>query len=246
MNFSRSIARALHSLSLRSPQDYAIRSGLRAYASGRAHNALFWSVFTSSEYLSFVPFLVKAGIKPVVWIDCGAAVGYVTLLFNHLIRSGVLTWEIEKQICIEPSKTNCQILTMNVADNDLRADVVLGLVGKKSGSEIFFQDDQHPWSSSVKGLERGGKPASRNYHDLTSVLSSGKECIMKIDIEGSEYSFIDTYRDNLQNVSAMIIEFHKEMGDREAAGELLKGAGLHWAHSSMDKNNREVCLYLRK
>jgi FkbM family methyltransferase len=246
MSLSTSAGRFLHSLSLRMPQSYAIRSGLRVYAANRAQNALFWSIFTSSEYLSFVPHLVKSDIRPTVWIDCGAAIGYVTLLFNHLIRSGVLSWELEKQLCIEPSAEHYAILSDNICNNKLGASPVLGIVGKKEGSEVFHQNSSNPWSSSIQPRFSHSSNVNRTYYDLTSVLAAGKPCMLKIDIEGAEFSFIESYASDLDNVLGIIIEFHKEMGDIAYANQLLSQAGFHMAHNSLDKKNREVCLYLRQ
>jgi FkbM family methyltransferase len=228
------------------PQSYAIRSGLRVYAANRAQNALFWSIFTSSEYLSFVPHLIKSDIQPVVWIDCGAATGYVTLLFNHLIRSGVLPWKLEKQLCIEPSAAHYAVLTDNIRNNKLDATPVFAIVGKKEGTEVFHQNSSNPWGSSIQPRFNRSNNVNRTYYDLTSILTAGTPCMLKIDIEGAEFSFIESYAGDLSNVQGIIIEFHKEMGDRARANRLLSDAGFYIAHNSLDKKNREVCLYLRQ
>jgi FkbM family methyltransferase len=246
MSLYTKAGRLLHSLSLRLPQNYAMRSGLRVYAGNRAQNSLFWSVFTSSEYLSFIPHLVRADIRPVIWIDCGAATGYVTLLFNHLIRSNVLPWELEEQVCIEPASKNFSVLTSNLKANKLPASPVFALVGKKNGSETFYENESHPWGSSINLRFSGSDPVNRSYYDLTPILSLNKECILKIDIEGSEFLFLENYHTDLTSVSAIIIEFHKEMGDRAHGDHLLTRAGFYKVCSSLDKNNREVCLYLRQ
>jgi FkbM family methyltransferase len=237
-------AKIIHAISLRVPQAYALRSGLRVFANTKQQNSLFWSTFTSKEYLSLMPAIIKSGIRPVVFVDCGAATGYVTMLVHHLIKAGVLEWELKKTVCIEPSSFNAEVLQVNLSQNAIAAEMVFGVAGKTEGEVSFFESKRNPWSSSVNKRFHAGKPATRPYYNLEPLLQS--ECFLKIDIEGSEFEFINTYKDKLSNVQGLIIEWHNEMGNVAEAEKEIFNRGFSLEKTSLDKDNRRVSLYLRK
>jgi FkbM family methyltransferase len=236
-------AKFLHSLSLRVPQVYALRSGLRVFAKTKQQNSLFWSTFTSKEYLSLMPAIIKSNIRPTVFVDCGAATGYVTLLMTHMVKAGVLEWPLEKIICIEPASNNINVLDSNLNNNSISSEMVIGVVGKRDGSVDFFESSKNPWSSSVTN-RFNSTGSSRPYVNLDPLLTQSK-CFLKVDIEGSEFDFISTYQKTLQNVLGIILEWHKEMGNVDEAEKILFANGFTLSKTSLDKDNRRVSLYLR-
>jgi len=244
VNMGYKIPKILHSFSLRVPQAYALRSGLRLLARTKQQHSLFWAVFTSREYMALLPAIIKSGVTPKVFIDCGAATGYATMLIDHLTRSGVLNWKLEKTYCIEPSTYNAEVLKENIEINGLNAEVKFGVVGKRDGEVKFFESKRHPWGSSVSQRFHSGSGSTRAYIDLMPMLQLGN-CFLKVDVEGSEFDFINTYKDALSGVSGLILEWHSEMGDVPAAEATLKEQGLNLAATSVDKDNRRVSLYLR-
>ena len=50
--------------------------------------------------------------------------------------------------------------------------------------------------------------------------------LIKCDIEGSEYAFLDNYAGLLGKTRRIVIEFHSAFGDIAAATEKLKGIGF--------------------
>ncbi|HEY5750350.1 MAG TPA: FkbM family methyltransferase [Chryseolinea sp.] len=239
------LPKIFHSLSLRVPQAYALRSGLRVLAQTKQQNSLFWSTFTSREYMSLMPAIIKSGIQPKTFIDCGAATGYVTMLMHHLIQSGVLDWKLDTTVCIEPSSYNADVLKENLSMNGLKAEMIFGVVGKRDGDVKFFESKQHPWSSSVGQRFHSGNAIVRKYIDLMPLLQRGN-CFLKVDVEGSEFDLIETYKESWPNVQGMILEWHNELGDVAAAERTLMEKGLVLAATSLDKDNRRVSLYLRQ
>ncbi|RAW01296.1 FkbM family methyltransferase [Pseudochryseolinea flava] len=237
-------ARLIHSISLRIPQAYALRSGMRVVANTTAQHSLFWSTFTSREYMSLMPEIIKANLKPSLFIDCGAATGYVTMLFHHLMSAGVLEWDIKKTLCVEPSTFNAGVLETNLSTNGIESQLFFGVAGKREGSVDFFETSRNPWSSSINKRFHQGAPAKRNYIDLVPFLAT--PCFLKVDIEGSEFDFITTYKDSLANVQGVIMEWHYEMGDVEKSEKELLDSGFVKAKTSLDKDRRRVSLYLRK
>lgn len=244
-SFRKTLYEFFHSLMLRLPQRIALRNGMRVTTYGKTSNSLFWSMFTSAEYLSFVPYLLRLQKKPALLIDCGAALGYFSLLTEHLIRSKVLTWNSLQYILIEPMRDNFKKLQFNVSGNLQACRLKKGLIGRKEGSEKFYSNRFLPWSGTIHSRSRLNKIDEISYVDLTEELSKNL-CILKIDIEGSEYNFLENYQRDLKNVLAIIIEWHLEYGDPKGGISTLHANGFVTIHQSLNKNNRIVELFVNK
>lgn len=240
-----SLAKFVHAASLRLPQRYALRTGLRAYCFSSQDHNLFWTVFSSPEYLQFFDDLLRVAPRPVSIIDGGAACGFFSLLIEHYIRCGVLPWEIDRYVLVEPLSSNLRKLRINASANFAsRAIVHEGAVGGKSGTVLIHTSADHPWGASV--LDRGSSSGScrvRNV-DLTGDLQSGP-CFLKLDVEGAEYRFIDTYETNLDHVVGLILEWHLELGDYEEAVATLRRRGLVSRARRNISENRSIELFLR-
>jgi hypothetical protein len=50
--------------------------------------------------------------------------------------------------------------------------------------------------------------------------------LLKCDIEGSELTFLETYRPQLAVVRSIVIELHHDRCDTERCMEILEGAGF--------------------
>ncbi|HMU05214.1 MAG TPA: FkbM family methyltransferase [Saprospiraceae bacterium] len=243
MNFKK----LLHSLTLRLPQSIALRSGLRLNTYNKKDNSLFWSIFTSSEYLSLMPDIIKSGIRPELVIDCGAACGYFSLMIEHFCRAEVLDWEVS-YLLVEPSEYNFKKLQKNFSQAGLSQKTILEkkVAGKSEGSITFYESKTSPWSSSIHNRTSiNSKKVTHSYINLNPYLDQ-KNCFLKIDIEGGEYDFIDTYASHFGKVSGIIIEWHHEMGDTEKAIQQINEAGLYLIKTSFEKDNRRVDLFLKK
>lgn len=236
-----------HSLTLRIPQRIALRNGLRVTTYSTADNSLFWSIFTSDEYLSFVPYLVKSGIEIKSVVDCGAACGYFSLLVEHLCLSKVLKWHPE-YFCVEPAQKNFAKLQDNFNQPNFagRHQLVQAAIGQRSGYVTFYESSKNPWSSSVnKRTGLSSKKTSIEYYDIAPLINNGC-CLIKLDIEGSEFSFLESYFDQMNGVGALIIEWHHDEGDVNHAKQLLDKIGMIHVHTSRLLERRSVELYMRK
>ena len=238
------ILEIIHGFTLRLPQRIALRNGMRITTFGTASNSLFWSIFTSREYLSFVPHLSRLNKQPVICLDCGAALGYFSLLMEHLQRSGTLPWKPLEYHLIEPMKTNFSRLQRTVPGNITRYTLYNCVVGKKHGSATFYFNPLSPWGGST--FDRGllNQKQTIDHMDLSGLLSDFPS-IVKLDIEGSEFDWLETYKDNLENMLALILEWHTEFGNRDAAMDLLKSRGFVAVHQSLNKGNRIVEMFVK-
>ena len=69
--------------------------------------------------------------------------------------------------------------------------------------------------------------------------------ILKLDIEGAEFIFLETYREALSNVAALIIEWHSEIGDVGKGESILADIGLKKVKRSWDESKWFTDLYLK-
>ncbi len=230
------------------PQTVALRSGITVRLRGRSDAKHFWGTFTSPEYMAFVPELVSIREPRLRVIDCGAGIGLFSLLIEHLRRLEILSWEDVSYVIVEPSSYNLNRLRLNVGANldNESYQVLEGLIGQRDGESRFYQSPWRRWSASVYQrshfLERETR---KRYIDIGPFLCENR-CVLKIDIEGAEYAFLEAYRDQLSNVSALIIEWHAECGDLEQADAVLVSQGLQRVrrrHPGQTGSSTSTCHY---
>jgi FkbM family methyltransferase len=240
------LKKILHSITLRVPQQIAHRNGMRVATFNTADNSLYWSIFTSDEYLSFVPFLLKANLNIKKVIDCGAACGYFSMLIEHLCRSKVLPWH-PQYCCIEPGEINFYKLSENFKQPIFTNRFILlkAAIGLLTGKITFYESKSSPWSSSMNARSNiRSKKVEVQFVDITPHLKT-EGILLKLDIEGAEFLFVNEYKDKLENVDALIIEWHHDEGDINQAKTILSNAGLVLIHQSRSTDRRSVQLYMR-
>lgn len=211
----------------------------------RASNSLFWSIFTSKEYLSFVPFLIHLKHKPELIIDGGAALGYFSLLIEHLNRVGILDWPDRVYHLIEPSPVNFRRLKFNIRGNLLNSKIYNNLIGPVDKQVVFYYNPLMPWSGSA--IKRKGLSSSRliNSLDLKGLLNDGKPIFIKLDIEGAEFDFFKNYFNSLKNVTAILVEWHTEFGNHNEFSELLVKREFQLVHQYIQSKNRIIQLFIK-
>lgn len=240
------ILHGINSVTLRLPQLIRLRSGVKVATYGKAHNNLFWNIFTSPQYIQHFRALIQLDIRPSHIIDCGAAWGYFSLLIKHMVKNGLLDWKDLDFTLVEPNSKNVGHPKIN-AELNFQPDEfrkIQGLVGKHSGSAQFFRSRGHPWGSSVHHRENSSNIGAIPFFDLTDLFDKGN-CLLKLDIEGGEFDFFCQYRQQLACTCAIIVEFYAEMGNVSESQTHLREAGFELALTSMHVGNRSVHLYVK-
>lgn len=232
----------------RLPQAVHLRSGLMIELRDRHDTGEFWHVFSSSEYLALLPELIALRPCPELLVDCGTGIGLFTLLIEHLCRAEVLPWGEVDVVAVEGGSFNHRQAERNLRQNLAAERFVLhlGLVGKKHGEAEFFESSVARWSSGTSarpGLRQ--RAVRRPFVDLTPMLMAGRSTLVKMDIEGAEFEAIAEYAEVWSQVTALIIEWHAELGDVDAARAVLTAAGLEQRKRSWHQGNRIVELYVR-
>lgn len=229
----------------RIPQTVRLRSGLRIHLRNHADAVVFWSVFSSREYLALVPDLADIRLEGGVVLDCGAGIGMFTLLTEHLHRVGLLDFGDYVVEAIEPAGYNVSHLQKNFRTNlePGRYTIHQSVVGRREGVVAFHESPKRPWSGSL--LDRDdtvSRPVERSFVDLEALVGD-RPFLLKADIEGGEFDLIETYGSLLGRSEGVVLEWHDEMGDVARADRQLQAVGLRRVRRSLDEGRRMVDLY---
>lgn len=184
----------------------SMRQTFQSYALARIHEPTTTRIFET---------IVKKGDNV---LDCGANIGYFTLLFSRLVGSK------GKVYAFEPEPRNFEFLTMNIQLNGYRCVTANNkAVSDRTGVVRLYIDPKDTGHHTIKQYN-GVTDDNRKFVDIKSIsLDSyfkGKHSIdvIKMDIEGSEplaFSGMDNLIKESKNLK-IIMEFYplviKEMG----------------------------------
>jgi len=164
-------------------------------------------------------------IVPERMVDLGANIGLTSLWFVH--RYGC-----KSVIAVEPSPANADLVRLNLASNNVNAQVIEAAVGAHDGT-AHFQDGV---DSNVGHLASGGgrEVPVISMDTLLQKLPSGAEVdVVKMDIEGGEGPLMRENIAWLGRVRSLIAEFHPELIDFPAVIRSIESQGFRYipAHS---------------
>jgi len=165
-------------------------------------------------------------IVPERMVDLGANIGLTSLWFVH--RYGC-----KSVIAVEPSPANADLVRLNLASNNVNAQVIEAAVGAHDGT-AHFQDGV---DSNVGHLASGGgrEVPVISMDTLLQKLPSGAEVdVVKMDIEGGEGPLMHENIAWLGRVRSLIAEFHPELIDLPAVIRSIESQGFRYipAHSA--------------
>jgi FkbM family methyltransferase len=206
---------------------WELRSGIVAEVQNDSDWFVFNEIFASKEYdPAFQLFLTPGMTSPLV-LDLGANVGYFSLkVADEMILAGTRDFEI---ISVEASPLNYQVLKRRIGQSAVnnRIKVVLGLVGKKSGSGKVVHSAQHYGHTAVAN-NSNQKLTDVSFVNLDEVIGdkSKKINLLKCDIEGTQQLFISEYPDLLRRVENAVFEFHAIECDVDKCRRMLLLCGL--------------------
>ncbi|MEH1789726.1 MAG: FkbM family methyltransferase [Nostoc sp.] len=136
-----------------------------------------------------------------IFIDCGANIGYFSVLANNLVG------KIGKVISIEANPVTFSLLEANLKINNFGTPIHCALTSEKGEVELFMPTQGGDVYSSLRkgGLVKGEsiqsfKVLGRALDDVVKELSLSKVDVVKIDIEGAEL-------DVLQSASHLLSSF---------------------------------------
>jgi hypothetical protein len=114
-----------------------------------------------------------------------------------------------------------------------------GLVGRRVGSAVMWEQRSHISNSVVQGSGRGVRVP---FVDLELIIPAPRRIsLLKCDIEGAEEMFLESYPLLLRRTDAVVIEVHGDKCDAKRCFDLLANAGLterrelqRWRHYSTE------------
>lgn len=205
-----------------------LRSGLAVWVREPSDWRIYNEILVNGEYdVAITRALDQSTERDFRVIDLGANVGYFVLRCADLFLQRTQGKRLSI-LAIEGSPETSQELKKRMKDAGLDGDcvrIVNGLVGKRSGAGHISNFVSH-YGNSVR--EAGSYTTQRvPYMDLAAALDPEvKIDLLKCDIEGSEFDFLDNYPDLLQRVRLAVFEFHKNGRDLDHYRSLLLSYGL--------------------
>ena len=213
--------------------DWSLRSGVRVIIRSYADWCSYNEVFANDEYTVPLRELMTGGARPLRVLDLGANFGYFTLKLADQIRqewpaADLSVWMVEASpsVCTELRRR------MDFSNTKMKWTITNGLVGKRTGSarlNYAVEDNQNFVDESAQRegwLQKGGAQEI-SYVDIAAMVKDEPVIdLIKCDIEGSEYDFLQAYPDLLQKTGRLVVEFHTAFGDVAEAVKRIKDAGF--------------------
>lgn len=216
--------------------DFTLRSGINVIIRNYADWCTYNDLFVNGEYREPIEDALREwqlapNREPLCVLDLGANTGYFTLqladIFLQKTQTGALS------VCLveaSPRVTAELRRRLVIPDSRVKTNILNGLAGMREGSArlnlgkedtVNFVGDATDKSARPRGVERVP------YVDLSAATADIPLIhLIKCDIEGSEFSLIESYPDLLRKTRRIVIEFHSPFGDIALASDTLKGMGF--------------------
>lgn len=212
-------------------------SGIEVVVENAWDWVVFCDIFVNREYPLYIR--RKEGHKAHI-IDLGANVGYFSLFVADLM-------EREKQeymiYAFEANPETYKILLKRTESQRLfNIQNFHGAIGKKKGSTRIGLSANHSTSMLTEDETISAKV---KYLDVDNyVPPTGRIDIIKCDIEGAEYDFVNNYPDLLRRTDVVFMEIHKDNGTPEDLKNVMLEYGFKY-HLLVDKETAETGMFYR-
>jgi FkbM family methyltransferase len=161
-----------------------------------------------------------ADISPRRVLDLGANIGLTAAwLATH--------YPVQRVIAVEPVGSNEALVRQNLAQNHVNALVLGAAVGSKDGSVNFVERAESNFGRADYGA--AGTTPMISMNTLLKTHCSGERVdLLKLDIEGGEQELLGSNLEWLQNVDAIIAEFHPGLVDYPGLISTLQRQGFRY------------------
>ena len=193
-------------------------SGLTVRIDSHSDWYVYKEVFLEGQYDAVIDGLLTKGHAPVV-VDLGANVGFFALrLLDRWRRAGKGPIRL---ICVEGSSRTFARLARNVGAH---AEAHFGLAGRRSGEGAMSRSHDAGMNSII---DRSVSLTRERvlFLDIAALAPSPID-LMKIDIEGAEEMFLESYPELLERTERVVIELHGGLCNVLRCRQLLTSAGL--------------------
>lgn len=229
--------------------DCELRSGLHVRIRNRADWEMYNEVLVNGEYdvpLRYILERYQKG-RPLAVVDLGGNVGYFAFrCADECIMHGA--GDHLSLTIVEAAPLMFRELQRRINGQQLLRDKVnllYGVVGHKSGEAYMTASHLH-YSNIASEKPRPGSSRVA-YLDLDKELAKFPTIdLIKCDIEGSEFDFIDNYEDLLRKTRAAVFEFHRYGRNLDEARDKLKKYGFSRNAVLRDTLNFSIEFYTRE
>lgn len=192
---------------------------------------IFGGIWLNDEYPFELPRPNR--YRKAVILDLGANVGYFSLLAaNKCIKYEQPYHIYAFEGCHNTFDKLCE-RTKCLGDN---ITCTHGLVGLRKGKDYIAESANHV-TSQIVHKDFNHPKILTNYVDIEQIIPAGRIDILKIDIEGSEFDFVDNYESVLKRTDLIYMEIHFDYGDPKVIRDKMRELGFKSHIVSQDINN---------
>lgn len=212
---------------------WVLRSGLPVELRGLSDWVVYSDIFVDGEYDDAIEHAVstRSARERTRILDIGANVGFFALRCLDIAYRRRVSWERLELMLVEGSAPVYRDLITRVRNWGSAAGAVraqYGLAGLHEGFATMDQPNLNCMSRVLQGERGASARSSVPYVDLRPYFREHAEIqLLKCDIEGSELTFLETYRPELSAVRSIVIELHKDLCDTQRCIQILEAAGFH-------------------
>jgi FkbM family methyltransferase len=188
------------------------------------------------------------------FIDLGCNVGLFECRLAHMTRRTDL-----EGLAVDANKETLDEASWHISQNGLKnVKTILGMAGavsSESGTADFYVYPSDMGSSQFpvlapetesKGDWRKVRVPTLNVERLWREHFGVKRVdLMKIDIEGSEESFVKQETNFLENVDRVVLELHEWLVDRDAVDRSMASAGFAPPELLVQEDQTQILYYER-
>jgi FkbM family methyltransferase len=205
--------------------------------------ASFKDVFCHPFYWQIFQFIHQ---PPTLVVDCGAHCGHFTILSDISIASKFGPSETEYML-IEPNPYLIPTIQKNLQDAGIkdRAKLTPGLLGAQAGEGTLWINPKNFLATGMQPCA-GAKPHSIPFVDLHKIVGDRPIDLMKLDIEGGEFDFIQSSLDLFKQVNLLFMELHEASPEQhQQLYTQLQSVGLYPAAPPIACHGQQLVIFQR-
>lgn len=220
--------------------EFAISKNSKISLSNKYEIASFQDVFCHPFYWQVFNYIDK----PVnLIVDCGAHCGHFTILVDICLKSKFgSNYKKNDYVLIEPNPRLISTIAKNIKNFGLEdcVDIHQGLLGINSGESMLWVNPKNYLSASLNS-KKGLIPFNARYIDLSNIVKGKVIDIIKIDIEGGEFDFVDFNLDLFSQIRVIFIELHQDsLAKHKKLLDSLRSIGFYEMNSTNSGSHKLI------
>lgn len=185
--------------------------------------------------------------RPKTFLDLGANIGLTSVWFAHHFSETEPGFQFEKSVAVEPVPENARVARLNFRSNELNTTLIEAAVGMGDG-EAWFETRAASNLGSVSSAPTHSTECIRvpikGIKSILDLFPDRRVDLVKMDIEGAEGDLLSGNPRWLENVGALIVEWHDERTDSAPLIQNVEKIGF--SHRRINESRQEnLSLFVR-